>query len=210
MKISTVDYFEQAIENSSSLLRDIPEAQALISAIIEYYQEQQLDLIWLSENLLNIDAAVGWHLDFIGMILNQPRILASFDTGIYFGFEGAYQSGTFGTLNDPSVGAVWYSSSSKNPSTSKSLNDDQYRRILKARAIKNNSKSCSHTELLQILNLLSNNKNCTFEMTSHGFLKMYCDDPEGFIAYFMSRLKTSDNILPIPLGVKVTMVGIGG
>ena len=164
MKISTVDYFEQAIENSSSLLRDIPEAQALISAIIEYYQEQQLDLIWLSENLLNIDAAVGWHLDFIGMILNQPRLLASFDTGIYFGFEGAYQSGTFGTLNDPSVGAVWYSSSSKNPSTSKSLNDDQYRRILKARAIKNNSKSCSHNELLQILNLLSNNKNCTFEM----------------------------------------------
>lgn len=206
MSLQALDYHAIALENSSSLLNESPIFQALLMAIIDYYQEQQLDLIWLSENLLDIDNAKGWQLDLIGLVLNQPRLLASFDTGVYFGFEGAYQAGTFGTLDDPTVGAPWFSSAGYNPSTSKRLSDDQYRRILKARSIKTTSKYCNHSELLEIVNLLSDSTNSTIDVPSHGNLTIYTNDPEGFVSYFLSRSRTSDNILPIPLGVKVTLL----
>lgn len=205
MQLQAIDYLAQAVENSSSLLNESPMFQAFLAAVLDYYQEQQLDLIYLCENLLDLDNAVNWQLDLIGLLLNQPRLLASFDTGVYFGFEGAYQSGTFGTLADPTVGAPWYSSSGYNPSTSKRLTDDQYRRILKARAIKKSSKYCNHSELLEVVNLLSDNTTSTIETTSNGMLTIYTTDPEGFVSYFLSRSRTSDNILPIPLGVRVTL-----
>jgi len=205
MQLQTVDYLAQAVENSSSLLNESPMFQAFLAAILDYYQEQQVDLIWLCENMLDIDNASNWQLDFIGLLLNQPRLLASFDTGVYFGFEGAYQSGTFGTLADPTVGAPWYSSSGYNPSTSKRLTDDQYRRILKARSIKKTSKYCNHIELLEVVNLLADNTTSTLDTTSNGNLTIYTTDPDGFVSYFLSRSRTSDNILPIPLGVRVTL-----
>lgn len=206
MALQALDYEAQALENSSSLLNESPIFQAFLMAIIEYYQNQQLDLIWICENLLDIDRATNWQLDLIGLVLNQPRLLASFDTGVYFGFEGAYQAGTFGTLDDPTVGAPWYSSSGYNPSTSKRLSDDQYRRILKARSIKKSSKFCNHSELLEVVNLLADSTNNTIDVPENGSLTIYTNDSEGFVSYFLSRSRTSDNILPIPLGVKVTLL----
>lgn len=208
MQLATIDYHEQALENSSSLLNESPMFQAFLAAIIDYYQEQQEDFIWLCENLLDVDNAQNWQLDLIGLILNQPRLLASFDTGVYFGFEGAYQSGTFGTIADPTVGAPWYSSSNYNPATSKRLTDEQYRRILKARAIKKTSKFCNHEELLEVVNLLAGNTSGTIDTTENGRLTIYTNDPDGFVSYFLSRSRTSDNILPIPLGVKVSLAGL--
>lgn len=207
MSIEVIDYHAQALGNSSSLLDDSPMFQEFLASIIDYYQQQQEDFIWFCDNLLNIDLAVGWHLDFIGLILNQPRLLASFDTGVHFGFEGAYQAGTFGTLSDPNVGAPWYSSASVSPAKSKILSDDTYRRVLKARAIKNTSKLCSHAELLEVLNLLSGNTQSSIDTTSQGSLTIRCQDNEGLVSYFMSRLKTQTNILPIPMGVKVKLTG---
>lgn len=207
MPIEILDYQKQAVDNSSSLLDDSPLFQAILSSIIEYYQDQQEDFVWFCDNLLNIDVAVGWHLDFIGMILNQPRLLASFETGVHFGFEGAYQSGTFGTLADPDVGAPWYSSANASSASSKALTDDQYRRVLKARAIKNTSKTCSHVELLEVLNLLSGNTQSVVTTDKQGSIVIQCQEDEGLVSYFLTQLKTQKNILPIPMGIKVKLVG---
>ena len=106
MTILNKDYVSEAREGSSSLLNQSPIYQAFLSAIIEYYDEQENDLIWLSENLLNEDVAEKWHLDFIGMIVGQPRLLVSFNTEPYFGFEGSYQSETFSTDSNPELGGI--------------------------------------------------------------------------------------------------------
>lgn len=208
MSLQILDYLEQARENSSSLLNESPVFQAFLMSIISYYQNQQEDFVWLCENLLDIDNAANWQLDLIGLIVNQDRLLANFDTGVYFGFKGAYQSGTFGTLDDPTIGAPWFSTQIYAPAVSKRLTDEQYRRVIKARAIKNNSKYCSQEELLQVINLLTNNTTSTFEVTSNGNITLYCQDTDGFVSYFLSRARTSDNILPIPLGVKVSLASL--
>lgn len=202
-----IDYLKEAREGCSSLLNESPIFLEFLSSIIEYYDDQEVDLIWLSENLLNYDVAEKWHLDLIGMIVGQPRLLVSFNTEPYFGFEGAYQSETFGTNTDPSVGGYWRSLSNFNASTARRLTDDEYRRVIKARVIFNTS-DCTRNDLIQVINLLINNSSTSISRERHGLLKIKAEDTDGLLSYFISRLDLDDNILPIALGVNIEQVEI--
>ena len=205
-ELASIPYKDQAIRGSTSLLRESPIFKALLSSALTELEKQQEYLLWLKENILNLDVAEKWHLDFIGMIIGQERVLASFDTGVFFGFEGAYQSGTFGDINNPNTGENWYNGNSYDVSTAKTLNDEQYKRVLKARIIKNGTVSCSVNDLLTVINLIVDNTDTTVYTSQHGHLKIKVNDTEGLFAYFLSRLHNTDNILPIALGVRVELV----
>lgn len=90
--------------------------------------------------LRSIDTAVGAQLDVIGIIVGRPRGLVSAEVFSFFGFEGAEQGGSFGSVTDPSVGAPWYSIGA--PTTrARPPSDEEYRLILKAKIIKNRTLS---------------------------------------------------------------------
>lgn len=205
-ELDKISYSQDYVNKIGMLFNNSPKLNLLILSILEVLDKQQDDLLWLSNNILNIDVAEKYHLDFIGNFVGQKRVLASFDTGVFFGFEEAYQAGTFGDSNNPEVGAVWNNGNSYDASTSKILNDEQYKRIIRARIIKNNTRTCSINDLIEVSNLITGNSDTSINQVSHGHLQIKVNDTEGLFAYFMSRLYNKDNIIPLALGVRLEMV----
>ena len=201
-EIKPINYAEDYHEMKPSLFRESENLDRLLQALFDVCDVQQRGFIWLSENLLNVDVAQGFHLDFIGGIVGQPRFLSDFNTEPYFGFDKSYQSKTFGSALDPEVGGYWNSRSYFNTATSRQLNDGEYRRLIKARAIYNQS-NCSANDLLEVVNLITNSKNNTVQMLRHGLIQINTDDQTGILSYFVDRLLNEDNILPIAAGVRV-------
>lgn len=202
MDIKPINYAEEYHVMKPSLFRESENLDRLLQALFDVCDVQQKGFLWLAENLLNLNVAQGFHLDFIGSVVGQPRFLTDFNTEPYFGYEGSYQSKTFGSSLDPEVGGYWNSRSYFNTATSRQLNDDEYRRLIKARAIYNQS-NCTANDLLEVINLLSNSKNNTVQMLNHGLIQINTDDSSGIISYFVDRLLNDDNILPIAAGVRV-------
>ena len=203
-----VNYHEEYHETKPSLFRESENIDRVLQAIFDVCDYQQEDFIWLSQNLLNLDEAEGFHLDLIGGLVGQPRFLSDFNTEPYFGYEGSYQSRTFGSATDPSVGGYWNSRSYFNTSTARQLTDSEYRRLIKARAIYNQS-NCTANDLLEVVNLITDSENNTIQILRHGLLQITTDDATGILSYFVDRLYLEDNILPIAAGVRVGLEEIG-
>ena len=87
----------------------------------------------------DIDSATGAQLDIIGDIVGQSRVLISTDLFPFFGYLGDLAANSFGTFYNNQIGGYWYSYGGK-IGRDITLNDEQYRLIIKARIIKNNSK----------------------------------------------------------------------
>jgi len=89
---------------------------------------------------LDIDAMAGVNLDVIGRIVGQPRTVIDASGVAFFGFADHPQAFGFGDPNNSAVGGRF-----KDPNESltgnKRLIDSEYRTFLKARVIKNHSKS---------------------------------------------------------------------
>lgn len=207
--IKPINYAEEYHVMKPSLFRESDNLDRLLQALFDVCDVQQKDFLWLAENLLNLDAAQGFHLDFIGSIVGQPRFLTDFNTEPYFGYEGSYQSKTFGSSEDPDVGGYWNSRSYFNTASSRKLNDDEYRRLIKARAIYNQS-NCTANDLLEVVNLITNSRNNTVQMLRHGLIQINTDDKSGILSYFVDRLYNEDNILPIAAGVRVGLEEVAG
>ena len=197
-----VNYHEEYHETKPSLFRESENIDRVLQAIFDVCDYQQEDFIWLSQNLLNLDEAEGFHLDLIGGLVGQPRFLSDFNTEPYFGYEGSYQSRTFGSATDPSVGGYWNSRSYFNTATARQLTDSEYRRLIKARAIYNQS-NCTANDLLEVVNLITDGENNTVQLLRHGLLQITTDDTTGILSYFVDRLYLEDNILPVAAGVRV-------
>lgn len=197
------DYLKDFEDNIPELFKDSPIYYNLLLAILSVIVSQKENIVNLSDSFFDIDKAKNYQLDYIGNFLGQERVLTNFSTDIYFGFEGSYQSDTLGTLKDPEVGGVFFSSNTYNPSNSKILTDEQYRRVLKARSIKKNSFNCCIDDFLEVVSLLTDTTNIRYELAEHGHVRLKVFDKEGLLAYFMSKKDTSQCILPLPLGVRL-------
>ena len=209
LDIKPIIYAEEYHEDKPSIFRESENLDRLLQAIFDVCYQQQLDFLWLSQNLLNVDVAEKSHLDFIGNLVGQPRFLSDFNTEPYFGYEGSYQSKPFSSVTNPDIGGFWNSRSHFNTATARQLNDDEYRRLIKARAIYNQS-NCTVNDLLEVINLLSNSRNNTVQMLKHGLIQINTDDSSGIISYFVERLYLEDNILPIAAGVRVGLEQVVG
>jgi hypothetical protein len=202
--ITPIDYNLDNTEIQPSLYYESENWNNLLASIFKPYQEQQEDFIWLSQNILNIDVAERWHLDFIGNIVGQDRFLVDFNVEPYFGFLNSYNSETFGTITNPNVGGIWKSRSGFDTSSARRLNDDEYRRVIKARTIFNAS-SCNTNDLVEIINLITDNDTAKVQTMYHGLIRISATDTTGLLAYFVDHVNLEDNILPIPAGVRVEL-----
>jgi hypothetical protein len=119
------------------------KGKPIMDKYLQLLLEGKLELQQVMKDVMtlrSIDTAVGAQLDIIGEIVGRPRGLVSAEIFEYFGFDGATNGGSFGSVTDPSVGAPWYSidgplGRSREPS------DEEYRIILKAKIIKNRTLS---------------------------------------------------------------------
>ena len=207
-EVKPIVYAEEYHGDKPSIFRESENLDRLLQAIFDVCYQQQLDFLWLSQNLLNVDVAEKSHLDFIGNIVGQPRFLSDFNTEPYFGYEGSYQSKTFGSSLDPEVGGYWNSRSHFNTATARQLNDDEYRRLIKARAIYNHS-NCTANDLLEVVNLITDSVDNTVQLLKHGLIQIKTSDTTGILSYFVDRLYLEDNILPIAAGVRVGLEEVG-
>ena len=198
-------YISENQEIQPSMFRHSELFNLLMECIFKPYEDQQEQLLWLKDNILNLDAAEMWHLDFLGNLVGQSRFLVSFNVEPYFGFDGSYQSDTFGTVSDASVGGYWYSYNSYDKSTARRLNDDEYRRVIKARLIYIHS-NCISNDLIEVINLLTDTTTARVQKPKHGVIEIESIDTSGLLTYFMDRIDLQDNILPIAAGVSVRLI----
>ena len=207
--IKTLDYLSDYYDLEPSLFRESDNLHRLFQSIFSVYHEQQINLLWFSENILNIDAAENFHLDFIGRLVGQDRFLVGFNAETYFGFEGAYKSDTFGMSGVPYVGGYWNSRRYFNAVTARRLSDDEYRRIVKARIISNRS-NCSPNDLLEVINLITNRTDNTTQTVQHGIITVKSKDKTGLLSYFVDNIDNKANILPVAAGVRLNLGHIEG
>lgn len=131
------DFLEESQDLITTQFQDKDIFNRYLRLLLSGIQEQILvkrDLIQRRD----IDSAQGAQLDIIGDIVGQRRVLAEADLYPFFGFEGSLAANSFGTFYRPNIGGYWYSYGSR-VGADVELNDDQYRQIIKAKIIKNNS-----------------------------------------------------------------------
>ena len=204
MNNTMINYYSDFLSNSPSLFVESENLKKVIEVILNQYQIDQEKYLWLIDNILNLEIAEKYHLDFIGQLVGQDRFLVNFNQEKYFGFLGSYQSETLGTLSDESVGGYWNSVDNFISSSARRLNDDEYKRIIKARIIYNNS-NCLMNDLLNVVNLITNRTDNRISLVKHGQLVIKSIDESGLLTYFFDRLELEDNILPITYGVSVSL-----
>ena len=204
MNNTTINYYNDFLSNSPSLFVESENLKNVIEVILNQYQIDQEKYLWLIDNILNLEIAEKYHLDFIGQLVGQDRFLVNFNQEKYFGFLGSYQSETLGTLSDESVGGYWNSVDNFISSSARRLNDEEYKRIIKARIIYNNS-NCLMNDLVNVVNLITNRTDNRISLVKHGQLVIKSNDESGLLTYFFDRLELEDNILPITYGVSVSL-----
>ena len=204
MNNTKINYYSDFLSNSPSLFVESENLKKIIEVILNQYQIDQEKYLWLIDNIINLEIAEKYHLDFIGQLVGQDRFLVNFNQEKYFGFLGSYQSETLGTLSDASVGGYWNSVDNFISSSARRLNDEEYKRIIKARIIYNNS-NCLMNDLVSVVNLITNRTDNRISLVKHGQLVIKSNDDSGLLTYFFDRLELEDNVLPITYGVSVSL-----
>ena len=199
-----INYSDEYRENRPDLFRESDNLTLLFESIFSTCDKQQEEFLWLSQNILNLDIAEGFHLDLIGKIVGQDRLLIDFDSEIAFGFDKAYKSETFGSLTDPAIGGKWKSRGDFDKLSSRLMNDSEYRRVIRARTVYNNS-NCTSSELLEVINLLTDRTDNLLQTLSHGNISVTSKDTSGFLSYFVDKINTTQSILPVAAGVQLTL-----
>ena len=85
------------------------------------------------------------------------------------------------------------------------MNDDEYRRVIKARLIYIHS-NCISNDLIEVINLLTDTKTARIQKPKHGVIEIEAIDTTGLLTYFMDRIDLKDNILPVAAGVSVRLI----
>lgn len=128
-------YLEVARGRVTEQFRGKPVFDRYIRTLMSGFEEAQ-EVARQLQQLRSIDSASGIQLDTLGDIVGRPRGLVYAEVFEYFGFDGAPQSGTFGSLTDPTVGAIWYSPGAPT-GLGRIPTDGEYRLLIKAKILKN-------------------------------------------------------------------------
>lgn len=176
---------------------------ALLDTLIEHKEQRQREYLEITETFLDIDKSTGKNLDVIGALIGEERTLVNFIDRVYFGFLGA-------RLAEAYDFGYWYSLYKNKYGTLRTLTDEEYRRVLKARVIKNSSDN-NRNSFLTVLNILSNNQSSIItEGLNNTAISVEVEDYDGLVSYYLSKYKNDRNLIPVPLGrrLNVTYVDI--
>ena len=174
---------------------------AILDTLIELKEERQREYLSLADTFLDIDKSTGKNLDVIGRLIGEERTLVNFIDRSYFGFLGARLSEAY------DVG-YWYSLYRNKYGTLRTLTDEEYRRVLKARVVKNSSDN-NRNSFIEVLNILSGNNNSSiFESYNNAAITVNVEDVDGLVSYYLSKYKSDRNLIPVPLGRRLNVIHV--
>ena len=175
-----------------------------ITIVMDELQELQ-NLFKDLTQLRDLDNAVGAQLDIIGAIVNQPRLLVDFSLSPFFGFDGAANAQTFGTLANPSVGGVWKSVIDKE-GQDYLLDDDEYRFTIRARIAANLSNTTPQGVLDAVNYILQRTDTEIDEVQPAHVVITYYGTLTPLQEYFLRGLSSIGSIIPLPICVSYDLI----
>ena len=195
------DYKTTAMSRLTDRHRSDETFLAILDTLVEIKSQRQQQYLDIADTFLDIDKSEGKNLDLIGKLIGEERTLVNFIDRSYFGFLGARLSESY------DIG-YWYSLYKNKYGTLRTLTDEEYRRVLKARVVKNSSDS-SRDSFLKVLNLLLDNESSVvIESENNKAIEVRIKDEDGLASYFLSKYKSNTNLIPIPLGRRLGVVHI--
>lgn len=193
-----VDYKTIARSRLTDRHRSDEAFLAILDTLIEHKEERQREYLAISDTLLDIDKSTGKNLDLIGKLIGEERTLVNFIDRVYFGFLGA-------RLAEAYDFGYWYSLYKNKYGTLRTLTDEEYRRVLKARVVKNSSDN-NRNSFLEVLNILSNNQSSIVtEGLDNTAISVEVEDYDGLVSYYLSKYKNDRNLIPVPLGRRLNI-----
>lgn len=185
----SMDYAGRALSRRIAQYRHDSKLRSLLTLLADLINSNFEVPADVRRLLYSIDEMSGVQLDLIGRVLVQPRPSFQSVDGVYFGYAGMpdgvgydqapyfdYSSGSFTIINLP---------------------DTAYRKLLKAKAAKNNT-DCSIDSIIRTAALvtgddgitLTNNQDMTFEL-------VLSQQPDEYTALLLNGY----DIIPEPAGV---------
>ncbi len=143
-----IDHKKLAISRLASQFTESTNLIAYIRALL--VEADTLESVF--QDILNkrfIDTAEGIQLDILGAIVGQPREFIGADLFGYFGFAVNPVSGSFGTLLDISLGER-FRITGESITGIRILTDTEYRLFIRARIIRNSTRSTPEDIIGQI------------------------------------------------------------
>lgn len=190
------DYKTTALSRLTDRHRSDETFLAILDTLVEIKSQRQQQYLDIADTFLDIDKSEGKNLDLIGKLIGEERNLVNFIDRSYFGFLGTRLSESY------DIG-YWYSLYKNKYGTLRTLTDEEYRRVLKARVIKNSSDS-NRNALLQVLNTLAGNTTAVIiEGVNNNAISVKVLDEDGLVSYYLSKYKNDRNLIPIPLGRRI-------
>ena len=192
------DYKTTALSRLTDRHRSDETFLAILDTLVEIKSQRQQQYLDIADTFLDIDKSEGKNLDLIGKLIGEERTLVNFIDRSYFGFLGA-------RLAEPYDFEYWYSLYKNKYGTLRTLTDEEYRRVLKARVVKNSSDN-NRNSFIEVLNILSNNnKSFVTESYDNTAIKVEVEDYDGLVSYYLSKYKNNKNLIPIPLGRRLNV-----
>jgi hypothetical protein len=135
-----VDYAQEATDRATTQFQDKDVFNRYLQLMLAGKAELREALKEVMQ-MRNLDNAEGAQLDIIGEILGQPRQL--FDSVIirYFGFEGAAGASPYKSVSNTTRTFGPYKSATDRLLGTRELTDQEYRRLLRLKIIKNTSNA---------------------------------------------------------------------
>lgn len=203
--IPEVEYLEEKLERITYAWEDSEIFKKFLKLNSDHAQKlQQLFLDLIDKRM--IDTAEGAQLDIIGNIVGQKRVLIDANLTEFFGFEGDPQSGPFGTLEDQTFGAPFFTLDQKKTGNV-ILDDDKYRLFIRSKIMKNTTIATPE-DLIRFANFVFQTKGSTVldeRMASFTLLigRPLTREEIGLIKYKDRELGFESSFVPKPIGVGV-------
>ena len=192
------DYKTTALSRLTDRHRSDETFLAILDTLVELKSQRQQQYLDIADTFLDIDKSEGKNLDLIGKLIGEERTLVNFIDRSYFGFLGARLSESY------DIG-YWYSLYKNKYGTLRTLTDEEYRRVLKARIVKNSSDN-NRNSFIEVLNILSGNTNSSvIESYNNTAITVNVEDVDGLVSYYLSKYKSDRNLIPVPLGRRLNI-----
>jgi hypothetical protein len=177
-----------------------PKFMALIDAVVNGIGATA-DVLLSMPAAFDLDNAVGNQLDIDGEWIGQARVVTQVLTVGFFGFADDPAAATFGELSNPSIGGRFYELGEAFATTSV-LGDPEYRLVLRARIVRNQSDGTTG-DLLAGLGFLF---GAAAVVTDPGNLSVTITIPSADVTATQKSLLTTFDLLPRPAGVAYNIV----
>ncbi|MGC3003538.1 DUF2612 domain-containing protein [Streptomyces sp. G35A] len=199
-------YLDEARSRYTIQFEDQPVFDKYVQLLLSEFQEIQQQYKALMQER-SLDTAVGAQLDLLGAIVGQDRMLVNVDIFEFFGFDAVPNSLGFGTLDDSSVGGIFYDAN--NPRFGNvELNDDLYRLLIKAKIVKNVTRATPE-DIMRFANFVFNTEGSTIQDEGEAAFRLMVGRQlsaieRSLLTYVDKTSEYNSYLLPKPVGVRVS------